>query len=119
LDRIAARIDAGAAFPAADVARVLGYFREFGETVHHRREDEYVYALAMAHGDDRLAEAVGRLIADHEETRELLYSLTLFWEPGELLPEERRGFCAMARAYASRLRRHMDREERLLFEDRK
>ena len=36
-ERIARSIDAGAAFPAADVAVVLGYLREFVERLHHQK----------------------------------------------------------------------------------
>lgn len=115
LERIASHVEARRPFPADDVARVLAYFREFVEVVHHAKEDGSVYPLVLAVGDEDIAEVIGRLIADHQATKELLNSLVLFWEPGELLEQERIGFCQLARAYSSRMRRHMDLEEAHLF----
>lgn len=115
LERIVVPVAAGAPFPASDVARLLRYFREFVEGVHHSKEDRAVYPLALSEADDQLAETVGVLVADHEETRDLLQSLMLFWEPGDLLPQERAGFCRLARTYAARMRRHMALEEKELF----
>ncbi len=115
LERMARAIDAGTAFPSADVADVLGYFREFVETYHHAKEDRALYPLTLGFGDDDAVEMVGRLVADHQETRDLMHSLTLFWEPGDLRDDERRGFAGLARAYASRMRRHMELEETRLF----
>ncbi len=115
LDAIARGVRSGVGFPSNDVAELIGFFREFVEVEHHAKEDVAVYPLALAEGDDRAAEIVGELVADHAETRELLQSLSLFWEPGELLEEEREGFAALAMAYSRRLRRHMRLEESALF----
>lgn len=114
LERIAEHVEGGRCFPAADVARVVGYCREFVEAVHHAREDATVYPLVLALGAEENVEVIGRLLADHAATRDLLRSLALFWEPEDLLEQERAGFCAVARAYCSRMRRHMALEERHL-----
>ena len=115
LERIAAHVERDGSFPASDVARLLGYFREFVETVHHAKEDGTVYPLVMSFADDSLAETVGELIGDHIETKNLLHSLMLFWEPDDLLAEEREVFAELACRYAKRLRRHMEAEEATLF----
>lgn len=115
LERLTAHVEIDAGFPAADVATVLSFFREFVELEHHAKEDLAIYPLALVHGDDRDAELVGRLVAEHDETKQLLHSLTLFWEPDDLLPEEREGFVELARTYVRRLERHMRLEERRLF----
>jgi hemerythrin-like domain-containing protein len=115
LERLAEHVDAEGEFPASDVAVVLGFFREFVETEHHAKEDACVYPLALLNGGDEEAELVGALVADHDATKELLHSLSLFWEPTGLLEEERRAFCGLARNYARRLDRHMLLEEESLF----
>jgi hemerythrin-like domain-containing protein len=115
LERMARSVENGEPFPAADMAEVLGFFREFVETFHHAKEDHALYPLALSYGDEADVELVGRLVADHQDTRELLQSLTLFWEPGDLRDEERSGFATLACAYARRMRRHMEIEEVALF----
>lgn len=115
LERIGRWVVAGQPFPADDVAAVLGYLREFLELAHHRKESRALYPLVMEIADDQVAETVGELLATHEETHELLQSLWLFWEPGELTVDERRVFTELARTYIARTRRHLALEELVLF----
>ncbi|MFO1054125.1 MAG: hemerythrin domain-containing protein [Planctomycetota bacterium] len=114
-ERMARFVSSGARFPGQDVARVLRYLREFVERAHHQKESTTLYPLALAGADESIAESVGQLIAEHDETLELLQSLWLFWEPGDLRDEERVVFTTIAHTYIARLRRHMDHEEQILF----
>jgi hemerythrin-like domain-containing protein len=115
LGALAARVATGDSIPAADVGSILGFFRDFVEGVHHRKEAEVLYPAALLLGGDTGAEAIGRLVADHDESKMLLHSLWLFWEPNGLRAAERAAFAELARVYASRLGRHMDEEEERLF----
>jgi hemerythrin-like domain-containing protein len=115
LERIAGRVEAGAAFPFADAAVVLRFFREFVERVHHRKEHECCYPSAVLESHQEVVEAIGELEGDHEDSRGVLQGLLLFWEPGELLADERVGFAGLARTYARRLREHMAVEEESLY----
>lgn len=112
---LARRVESGAEFPVDDAAIVLSFFREFVEQVHHRRENLVIYPFAAMVGGEGSAEMVGRLMADHDETKLLMHSLTVFWEPDGLLPDERRSFAEVARTYANRMLKHMEFEERVLF----
>ncbi len=113
---LADQVDADLRFPAAPVAAVAGFLREFAEHQHHRKEESLLLAMLAAHGADEAAEGVGELLRDHEETRELLYTLTLFWEPTHALTaEESTAFVQVARTYADRLERHMALEEAHFF----
>ncbi|MEO0480910.1 MAG: hemerythrin domain-containing protein [Planctomycetota bacterium] len=114
LARAAEQVALGLEFPSGCVAELLQFFREF-ERWHHRREDEVVVPLALAHASDQEAEAIGSLIADREASQELLYALMLFWEPADLREEERSGFVDTVRTFADRMRREMQLEERLLY----
>jgi len=115
LERIAQAVERGGTFPRGDIAKVLGYLREFIEEVHHGKEDTVVYPLVLELADDDVAEEVGRLLWDHVATRDLLASLTMFAESSDPQEQERDGFCQMVRAYVQRMNRHMNLEERLLF----
>jgi hemerythrin-like domain-containing protein len=115
LERIAAALVQGSAFPAGDVATVLDYLRDFIEAVHHGKEDTAVYPLVLEVGEEAIAETIGRLVSDHVATKDLLLSLSMFAEPGDLLDPEREGFCQVVRAYTTRMRRHMALEELHLF----
>ncbi|MBI5850960.1 MAG: hemerythrin domain-containing protein [Planctomycetes bacterium] len=114
-ERIARAVEQGGEFPSSDVAAVLGYLREFVELSHQRREQRTIYPLVMELADDKVAEKVGQMLADHEETTELMQSLWLFWEPGALRPDEIAVFVQLANAYIARLRRHLALEELVLF----
>ena len=85
LERIATQVEVGVAFPAADTAKVLTFFRDYVEQVHHVKESRHCFPAATMLCRDAVAEAVGRLVAEHDEGKILLHSLTLFWEPGDLL----------------------------------
>ena len=116
LEAMAAAVRAGHAFPAGDCAQLLRYFREFVVGVHFAKEGDGLLPAIAIHGDDQTAELAGTLLREQEHARGLLHSLVLFWEPvGELTPAERDGFCATAMAFAHRLGRGMELEERRLF----
>ncbi len=115
LESVAEQVRGGCQFPADDVAVMLTYFREYFERVHHARESEVLYPAMAMLGQDQVAEVVGLLIADHDDNKMLLYSLTLFWEPGDLLEDERSGFADLVSTYAKRMAASMDTEERELF----
>ena len=120
LQKMAAHVDMGCSFPARDVERLLEFFSEFFHAVHEVKEAEHLYPAVVLHGHDREAELAGGLLRDHDDTRDLLHSLTLFAEPsgdpsGDFLGEERRGFVDSARTYVRRLNRLMHAEETSLF----
>lgn len=115
LRAVAVRVQEDEEFPAADVAVVLGFFRGFVELVHHQKEAAVLYPFAAMVAGEGAAEDVGALIADHDDSKLLLHSLTAFWEPGGLLAAERIAFAELARTYAQRLEGHMAIEEQRLF----
>ena len=116
LERIAGHADTGMPFPAADTAILLRFFNEFVEAVHHCKEARHLLPAVASRAGDATVEAAGILIIEHDETRELLHSLMMFWEPvDDLTPAERQGFAETARTYARRMQRHMEIEEGSLF----
>ena len=70
-----------------------------------------VYAV-VGRGLGRGAGEVARL---HEEVTELIHSLVLFWEPGDLSAPERAGFAAAVQALRDRIERMARIEEEVLF----
>ena len=120
LQRIAAHVDMGCSFPTGDVECLLEFFSNFFHAVHEVKEADHLYPAVVLHGNDREAELAGGLLRDHDDTRELLHSLTLFGEPsgdpsGDFVGEERQGFVDSARTYVRRLSRLMHEEETSLF----
>jgi hemerythrin-like domain-containing protein len=116
LDALAAALRRIGPFPNDDVAALLRCFREFVDHGHQPFEAEILYPVVLAQGSTGDAALAGRLVADHEETRELLHALELLWEPrGELTTEERESFADVAHLFAVRLRRHLREEETRLF----
>ncbi|MGC6488714.1 MAG: hemerythrin domain-containing protein [Planctomycetota bacterium] len=110
------QVEAGARFPAEDVATALRFLREWVVAVHMRKEDSLLAPAVAMRGDDDSAALVGELMRLHDEIDELLQSLVLFWEPlGKLTDEEQRGFAAAVDALIQRLRRRQQLEEQQLF----
>lgn len=115
LAALADHVEHGGAFPGADCALLLRFFRDFVGAVHCRKEAEVVLPALAAHGSDAQAELAGELLAAQEEAAQLLHALILFWEPhGDLTPEERASFVATARHYTARVRRTADLEDEQL-----
>ena len=116
LAAIAEQVRHGDPFPADDTATLLRFLREWVVAVHMRKEDEVLGPAVAMRADEQAAEIVGELFRLHEEIRELLHSLVLFWEPlGELTDEERSGFAETVDALVARLERRQELEERALF----
>ena len=116
LDGVGKHVAAGGEFPAADVATLLRFLREFLLAVHLRKENEAVCPAVAMRGDDAAAALVGELMRMQEEVTELVHSLVLFWEPvGELTPDERRGFAETVAALTARVLRMQELEEQRLF----
>ena len=97
------------------IATLIRFCRDFVEQSHHELETSLLYPIAALHGSGEACEVVGELLAEHEESKTLLHTLSLFWEPGSLSDDEWRGFQGVARTYLARLRRHMEAEEAELF----
>ncbi|HEX5054636.1 MAG TPA: hemerythrin domain-containing protein [Planctomycetota bacterium] len=116
LAAMARRVRSGGAFPAAEVAVVLRFLREFVLAIHMRKENDHVCPAVAMRGDDRAATLVGELLRMHEEARDLVHALVLFWEPvGDLSIAEREGFADAAEALVARTLRMQAIEEAQLF----
>lgn len=116
LDRQAAHVDMGGALPDHDIERVVKFFRECFLGAHSAKEDRHLCPAIVLHGSDREAELVGTILREHDDTRELLQSLSLFSAPSaELADEERQGFVETARTCVRMLGRLMHEEESYLF----
>lgn len=116
LAAIAGHVRQGGDLPAADVATVLRFLREFLLAVHLRKESEIVCPAVAMRGDDGAANLVGELLRMHEQVGELLQALVLLWEPvGDLTPAEQQGFAETTAALTALVARMQQLEERRLF----
>ena len=116
LAAIGSHVRAGGALPAADVATLLRFLREFVVPIHMRKEAEVVWPAVALRADETAAACIGDLCRLHTEVTELVHALVLFWEPaGDLLPEERAGFAATVDAITTRMQRMQRLEEDELF----
>lgn len=116
LDDVARIAEAGLPLPARRVLLVIRFFHDFFEGRHHRFENDLLYPAVLEQGSADEVRAAGRLAAAHDETKLLLRMLTLAWEPsGVVAQDEREAFSDLARAFAKRLRKHMEIEELLMF----
>ena len=116
LSAIGEHVGAHADFPAADVAVLLRFLREFVVAVHMRKEAEVVWPAIALRGDEATAAAIGELFRLHADVTDLTHSLVLFWEPiDDLSAEEREGFAGTVSAFVAQLRRMQRIEEGAVF----
>lgn len=115
LHRIAAHVAAGRPFPAGDCALTLRFLRDFVDGVHGRKEGDLVLPALAIYGDEEAVLRAGSILRLHEEARELLQALVIFWEPvDDLTDQERDGFVRAARAYGLCMERAMTIEDEWL-----
>ena len=115
LQAIAESVQAGCRFPAADTAVLLRFLRDFLAAVHLHKESSWLWPAIVMRGDDDAAASAGEVARLHEEVTELIHSLVLFWEPGDLSAPERAGFAAAVQALRDRIERMARIEEEVLF----
>jgi hemerythrin-like domain-containing protein len=88
----------------------------FEDSYHHRKEERILLPALIANGLPRDTGPVAAMLADHEEGRRLAHRLrqvTERFQSGDINARDQVVLSALA--YVSLVRRHMQREETLLF----
>lgn len=99
-----------------EAKRLLEFFEVFVDACHHGKEESYLFPALEAAGVSREGGPIGVMLEEHKEGRRLVASMR------EALDrtsgggaEERSRFLAASRQYALLLRRHIEKEENVLF----
>ena len=117
LQRIATTIsDSGRIDQCEDVEQLLDFFRVFVDTCHHGKEEEYLFPVLEQLGVSRDGGPIGVMLREHEQGRGEVRGMRSALEAyrgGDLSAAGE--FAAHATAYVELLRRHIDKENNVLF----
>jgi hemerythrin-like domain-containing protein len=101
--------------PQEDLARILEFLKVFADACHHGKEEEWLFPALERAGVPREHGPIGVMLAEHEAGRALIREMGAALG---LLRETGGGITAFAEAagrYAELLRRHIDKENQVLF----
>ncbi len=116
LERAADRLDAGEPVPAQIFEDSLDFLRNFADRCHHGKEETALFPAMATAGVPVERGPIGVMLAEHEEGRGYIRAM------GEALEAYKRGeqparkpLAENARAYASLLAQHIQKEDNILF----
>jgi hemerythrin-like domain-containing protein len=109
------RAEHGRDVPAADVARLVEFFRSFADRCHHEKEEHALFPALEARGLQRRAGPVGVMMREHEEGRGLLRVVAECAPGAEGDAAARARFAYAVRSYDDLLGGHIHKENEILF----
>lgn len=116
LAAMADRVQSSGHLHVVDTEKLLEFFRVFVDRCHHRKEEGLLFPLLEEVGIGRTGGPIGVMLAEHSRGRDSVAALGMAvaaYGAGDLAaPEE---FALQARLYEELLRRHIDKENGVLF----
>jgi hemerythrin-like domain-containing protein len=117
LQRIATTIrDTGRIDQPEDVEQLLDFFQVFVDTCHPGKEEEHLFPVLEQLGVSRDGGPIGVMLREHEQGRgevRGMGSALAAYRGGD--PSAAAAFASHAAAYIELLRRHIDKEDNVLF----
>ena len=102
-EEVARRLAAGEHVAAETLAGLLEFFRLFADKCHHGKEEDLLFPQLEKKGMPRAGGPLAVMLAEHEQGRALIRQMA---GPA---------WAAAARAYASLLHAHIEKENHVLF----
>lgn len=116
LERMAGKLEKGKAVDPELVEKTLDFLRTFADRCHHGKEADLLFPAMEMKGVSRKDSPIGTLIREHEIARNLLRNLELalhdYREGDETAGED---IGQNSEAYVELLRRHIEREDEVLY----
>lgn len=99
-----------------ELSRFVAFLREFVDECHHGKEEDILFAAMVEHGVVQTHGPITIMLHEHDLGRSLVDSLaSLAQQPTPWNEEERRHVEKTVRAYAKLLRKHIRKEDRVLY----
>jgi hemerythrin-like domain-containing protein len=117
LDVLAGRLEGEGADGVlmGDLQGFVTFLNEFGELVHHVKEEDVLLPYLVRHGMSWDTGPISRIRADHDQERYLLRVLEQATnQEGHFSREDRRHAVATVRGFVEFLRGHIDKEDGIL-----
>lgn len=106
----------GADLPRRDLAKLVGFFRDYADAYHHGKEEDILFRAMVTNGFPDDSGPLAVMLWEHTEGRRLTGSLADLAD-GETAwdQEERRRLLFAASGYARLLGEHIQKEDRVLY----
>jgi len=115
-EEVARRLDVGEHVTAQTLADLLEFFRLFADKCHHGKEEDLLFPQLEKKGMPRAGGPLAVMLAEHEQGRALIRQMAQAADAYPRQPEKAGpAWAEAARAYASLLRAHIEKENHVLF----
>ncbi|NIM05302.1 MAG: hemerythrin [Armatimonadetes bacterium] len=116
LERMVEAVESGESLDSEKAEKALEILQNFADKCHHGKEEQRLFELLEARGISREAGPIGVMLAEHEQGRSHIRGM-LEALPNATAGEEaaKNAFVENARAYVDLLRRHIQKEDNILF----
>jgi len=102
--------------PREDIHDFVRFIREFADALHHGKEEDMLFQDMMAHGMPRDAGPLAVMYAEHDEGRRFVgHMRKAAAGSGPLDEDARKTIAGAMRGYATLLRDHIAKEDRILY----
>ena len=116
LEGVASRLGAGAKIDPRHLNDIVEFIKVFADACHHGKEQDLLFPALEEAGIPREGGPIGCMLAEHDTGRGYVKGMNeaaLAYGPGD--PEAGIRFADNARAYASLLDQHIDKENNILY----
>jgi hemerythrin-like domain-containing protein len=112
------RADAGAAPDLDDLEKMISFIRLYADQYHHAQEEGKLFPAMERAGVARYGGPIGVMLREHELGREFVSGMSGALDRMREDVDDtdaRAAFCENARAYATLLTQHIDKEDNVLY----
>jgi hemerythrin-like domain-containing protein len=116
LDGYAGNVESGVEVESSDLAELARFLREFADGCHHAKEEGILFAAMEQAGFPREMGPLAVMLAEHEQGRGYIARLRAVAERApSWSAADRAELASAAHEYAALLRRHIAKEDGILF----
>ena len=117
LEALVQRLAAGESFPVETLSDLTDFFVLFADRSHHGKEEDLLFPLLERKGVPRQGGPLGCMLGEHEEGRAFVGMMKQNTKESARGNEAaRRAWTGAARGYAQLLRKHISKENEILFQ---
>ncbi|MEW6324510.1 MAG: hemerythrin domain-containing protein [Nitrospirota bacterium] len=116
LDAVCGRLKAGETIDPAHLAQIVEFFKGFADRCHHGKEEEILFPALELAGVPKEGGPIGVMLQEHDQMRGYMKGLAdAVGRYGAGEPAARDAIIGAAWNYAAMLRRHIEKENQVLF----
>jgi hemerythrin-like domain-containing protein len=116
LEAWAGEVGGGCVEGKGELRRFVTFLRDFADACHHAKEEDILFAVMVEHGFAREHGPIAVMLHEHEHGRLLLGALDQLARQVEPWSDrDRQRLVQLVRAYATLLRQHINKEDKVLY----